>query len=675
MKRIQSALILVLVFWAMIACNTQTLTKSKFIETEYRDSSVKPEDNFYNFINGKWLKTAQIPPTETGIGSFLDLYNRTKEHLKTILENAAKSGAAEGTLEQKVGDFYASGMDSTTIEKRGFEPLKPFLKQVDEIKTSKDIMAFVASQQVLNKNILFSLGIGADEKNSSRNIEIYSQGGLGLPERDYYFKTDSATQAIVKAYKTYISKLFILTGIDSIQSVKNAEILFSLEKEMATSHKTQVQLRDPQSNYHKRSVADLDKSMTTFGWKNLIQKLGNYTDSINIQQPSFFEKTNALLSKVPIDTWKIYLKSHTIQNSAVDLSSPFVKAQFNYEKVLTGQEQLKPRWERIYQSTDGNLGEALGELYVKKYFTEESKKRMLDLVNNLQKAFSLRISHLDWMDEKTKTVAQQKLMAFIKKIGYPDHWRDYSKVLVQKDHYFENKVSAAKNEFQFQINKIGKKVDKTEWGMTPPTINAYYNPTFNEIVFPAGILQFPFFDVEADDAINYGGIGMVIGHEMTHGFDDQGSQYDKDGNLKTWWTQQDSLKFRAKVNKVIKLYNTFTILDTVHVNGSLTTGENIADLGGIAIAYDAFKMTKQGQDTIRIDGLTPDQRFFVSFGQIWREKIKPETQRFLINVDPHSPALYRVNGPLENFPPFYSAFKVKPGNKMYRPDSARIKIW
>ena len=452
--------------------------------------------------------------------------------------------------------------------------------------------------------------------------------------------------------------------------------VYSLEKDMAGSHKTNVQLRDPESTYHMIKLDALAKTDATFDWKSTLAGLGMNTDSVNVQQPEFYTKLNNLLSATPIDTWKAYLRAHTISNYANALSSPFVQASFDfYNKALSGQSEMKPRWDRMVRATDGNLGEALGQLYVARYFTADAKKRMLDMVNNLEKAFEARINKLDWMSDSTKAIAKDKLHAFLKKIGYPDKWRDYSKVEIDKGKYFENRVSAAKNEYNYNINKLGKPVDKTEWGMTPPTINAYYNPSINEIVFPAGILQFPFFDPTADDAINYGGIGMVIGHEMTHGFDDQGSQYDKNGNLKNWWSAQDNEKFKAKTKQVVDLYNGFTVLDSLHVNGALTTGENIADIGGICIAYDAFKMTKQGQDTTKIDGFTPDQRFFISFAQIWRSKEKPEYMRMLINVDPHSPPMYRVNGPLMNFAPFYTAFNVQPGDKMYVPEDKRIKIW
>ncbi len=444
---------------------------------------------------------------------------------------------------------------------------------------------------------------------------------------------------------------------------------------MATSHRTRVELRDPQSNYNKMSVTALNKLTPHIDWKTLMANMGAKTDTIIVGQPSYYKKLDSLLTKTPLSTWKAYYKFHVVDDAAPYLSSNFVNANFNYGKVLSGQQMIKPRWERVYRTTTSHLGEVLGQLYVKKYFTEAAKNRMLELVSNLQKAFEAHIGALDWMSDETKIKAREKLYSFMKKIGFPDKWRDYSSVVINKNTYYANLIEANKNNYRHMLAKLNKTVDKTEWGMTPPTINAYYNPSFNEIVFPAGILQFPFFDPQADDAINYGGIGMVIGHEMTHGFDDQGAQYDKEGNLKNWWATVDSVKFVDKSKSVIDLYNSFTVLDTLHVNGKLTTGENMADIGGIAIAYDAFKMTKQGQDTTRINGFTPDQRFFISFAQIWRTKMKDQSARYLINVDPHSPAMYRVNGPLQNFTPFYKAFNVQAGDKMYLPQDKRITIW
>ena len=659
---------------ALDACHSEQKPSQKFIETGYMDSSVKPGDNFFMFVNGKWIDTAKILSTESGAGAFLDVYNVTKNRLHTILDSLANSNSKNGSIEQEVGDFYASGMDSSTIEKLGYDPLKPTLAQIDGLKNSGDIMKYVADQAKLENNLLIDFYIGADDKNSKINIAAFGQTGLGLPDRDYYFKTDSASKKIQDAYKTYLKKLFVLTGDDSSKAAVEVAEIYELEKQIAGSHKTNVQLRDPQSNYHKIALADADKQMPVIGWKTLFNNLGFKADSFNIQQPAYYAKLNDLLKTIPVDTWKAYLRSHTIMRRAAALSSSFVNAQFDYNKVLTGQQKIKPRWERMYRATDGNLGFALGKIYVKEYFSADAKKRMDELVSNLQKSYEARINKLTWMSDSTKKIAVDKLHAFIKKIGYPDKWRQYN-VTIDKNKYYDNLMSCYKDDYNYNLKKLGKTVDKTEWIMTPPTINAYYNPTFNEIVFPAGILQFPFFDANADDAINYGAIGMVIGHEMTHGFDDEGSQYDKEGNLKNWWSHNDSLEFVARTKNIINQYNGYVMLDTMHINGALTTGENSADLGGLNLAYDAFKLTKEGQDTTKIDGFTPDQRFFISFAQIWRSKEKPEVERLSINEDPHSPALYRVNGPLSNFEPFYKAFNVTSENKMYKPDSAKVKIW
>ncbi len=477
------------------------------------------------------------------------------------------------------------------------------------------------------------------------------------------------------AFITNVVTLFKLTGTDSITATKNATIIYELEKKIATGHKTNIELRDPQANYNKLSLTDIDKQFPNIQFSTFLKSLKVSTDSFNICQLIFFKQLNNLLASEPIENWKIYLQFHAIGNSANALSQPFVDASFNYYKVLTGQEKQKPRWERMTNAVNSYLGDALGQIYVKQFFPPEAKQRMLDLVNNLQKAFETRITSLDWMSDSTKVLAKAKLYTFLKKIGYPDVWKDYSSVTISNNSHFNNVLATRKFEHDYEFSKLGKPVDKNEWGMSAPTINAYYNPTFNEIVFPAGILQFPFFDLAADDAINYGGIGMVIGHEMTHGFDDQGAQYDKDGNLKNWWGTSDNVKFKAKGQSVIDLYNSFTVLDSVHVQGALTLGENIADMGGLAIAYDAFKLTKQGQSTEKMDGFTPDQRFFLSLAQIWQEKMKDAGLRTQINTDPHSPAQFRVMGPLMHFEPFYKAFNVKEGDKMFIAEKDRIKIW
>jgi len=679
MKKLIPSFVLVIVFAGWQSCNnnqpSDNLSQQKFIETGYIDSAIKPGDSFFLYANGKWLDTAVVPKTENQTGSVLEIYKRTREHLKNILDSTSSTSNPSGSIEQQVGDLYASGIDTATIEKRGYDPVKPFLLQIDSIKNGRDIIHFVAAQQKMNNAVLYSQSVYSDQKKSSVNILNFFQGGLGLPDRDYYFKKDPATEKIVQAYQAYIKKLFMLTGSDSAGAAKKTAAIYAFEKQMAGSHKTNVELRDPESNYHKIAVTTLDKQMPVLGWRSLLNDLGIHTDTVIVGQPAFFIKVNELLKSAPLATWKDYLKFNVLNNASTNLSSDFEKAEFEYSKTLSGQQQIKPRWERIMQVVDGSIGDALGQIYVKKYFTEDAKKRIYDLVNNLQKAFEERINNLDWMSADTKSKAKDKLHAFLKKVGYTDKWRDYSKVKISRDTYFENLLSSSENEYQYQISKVDKPVDKTEWGLTASTIDAYYNPTFNEIVFPAGILQYPFFNPDADDAVNYGGIGAVIGHEMTHGFDDQGAQYDKDGNLKNWWGKDDSVKFAEKTKLVIDQYDGFVVIDSMHINGKLTTGENIGDMGGVAIAYTAFKMTKEGQDSTKIDGFTPDQRFFLSYAQIWRVKRTDELTRRLINTDPHSPPMFRVLGPLMNFTPFYTAFDVKEGEKMYKPEKDRIKIW
>ncbi|HEY4335164.1 MAG TPA: M13 family metallopeptidase [Puia sp.] len=650
-------------------------TPTPVFDTAQLDPNVKPGDDFYRYADGKWSDTAKILPTESGAGSFYDLIRTTNYRLRMLLDSVSKNNNAAGSVEQQVGDMYASGMDSAAIEKRGIDPLKPYLLAIDSIRDARGIIAFVTAAQRRSDDLLFSVGIGSDDHNSAVNIAIFSQGGLGLPDRDYYFKQDPATQAVVKAYQAFLRQLFVLTGVDSVAAGQKAEKIFALEKEMASSHKTNVELRDPNANYHKMALAGLDHSMPVFAWKKTFDGLGFHVDSANVQQPAFYAKLDRLLATTPLDTWKDYLRAHTLANYANRLSSPFVDVAFQYNKAVSGQQKIKPRAERMTQMINATLGEALGQIYVKRYFAPEAKQRMTQLVNNLQTAFAARIDKLDWMSDSTKKTAKIKLFAFIKKIGYPEKWRDYSKVKVDKGDYFGNRVSADVNDYEFALAKLGKPVDRTEWSMTPPTINAYYNPSFNEIVFPAGILQPPFFDLAADDAVNYGGIAMAIGHEMTHAFDDEGAQYDKDGNLKNWWSKEDSVKFAAKTKAVSVLYNTFVVLDTLHVNGPLTNGENIADIGGLAVAYDAFKLTPQGKDSAKIDGFTPNQRFFLSYARIWRTKMKDELMRTMINTNPHSPGEWRVDGPLMNFTPFYETFQVQQGQKMYRPADQRITIW
>ena len=646
-----------------------------FVDVAGLAPEIKPGDNFFRYVNGKWYDTVRIANDQSGVGSYSFLNIPQKQLLQHILDSVSKTKNTMGSVEQKVGDFYASGMDLKTINHRGYEPIKQILGRIDAIKNIPALLKFVAIELRSGNPSVISFGIGPDNKNSGINIAHVYQGGIGLPDRDYYFKIDSSTLAVQQAYKKYLSTLFQLTGSSFDAAAKNATIVYGIELQIAAAHKTNVELRDVNANYNKIAVASLGKAQPRIGWANLLANLGATTDSIDMAQPAYYDKLNKLLTSITIKDWKLYLKTNTLENYASSLSQPFVDASFEFSKALSGQATQKSRRQIMTENVDGYLGQALGQLYVKKYFNEDAKKRVLALVNNLQKAFENRINHLDWMSDSTKQKAIEKLYAIHKKIGYPDKWRDYDKVQINRTTYFENVLSLNQNEYQYQLAKLNKPVDRTEWGVTPATVTAYYDPSLNEIVFPAGILQYPYFDFSADDAINYGGIGMVIGHEMTHAFDDQGAQFDKDGNVENWWTKEDYQRFREKTKQLANLYSSFTILDTVHIKGQLTLGENTADNGGVAIAYDAFKMTQEGKSSDKIDGFTPDQRFFLSIARIWRVKTRDAFLRTYVNTNPHSPAMWRVNGPLMNFEPFYKAFNVQPGDKNYKPDDQRVKIW
>jgi putative endopeptidase len=639
------------------------------------DSTVPPGDDFFRYVNGKWYDSIAIPASQSGVGTYMFMNYPQRMRLQRILDSISKSKNPAESIEQKVGDFYASGMDTVTINKRSYAPIKPLLAKIEAISDIRSLMYFVVEEAKVDNSSIIAFRVSPDAKNSSMNIAHTYQTGIGLPNRDYYFKSDSSTVAIQEAYKKYLTTLFQLTGSNAEESQKNANLVYAIDKQLAVSHKTKVELRDVQANYNKMAVTDLMKRHPNIGWADLLNNLAAKTDSIDVRQPAYYDALNTLLKTIPIKDWKVYLKIYSIGTYADALSKPFVDATFEYTKVLSGQAVQKSRGEKMASIVDNYLGEALGQLYVKKYFSEDAKKRMLVLVNNLQKAYAVRIDKLEWMSSITKEKAKEKLFAITKKIGYPDKWKDYSNVYITRENYFENVVSAAAAEYQRQLAKLGKPVDKSEWRTTPSTVTAYNSSTANEIVFPAGILQPPYFDNNADDALNYGGIGMVIGHELTHTFDDQGAQYDKDGNLKNWWTKEDNEKFKSRIQQVIDMYGTFTVLDNVHVNGAMTVGENTADIAGMAVAYDAFKMTQQGQNSTKIDGFTPDQRFFVSFAKIWSVKMKDEYLRLWINNNPHSPPVWRVNGTLMNTTPFYEAFNVKPGDKMFLEKKDRITIW
>ena len=658
----------------LAACNH--VAEKKYISIRDIDSTKKPGDNFFLYINNKWYDSARIPPSQSGVGAYMFMNYPQRLRLQGILDSVSKATNTTGSIEQQLGDFYASGMDTLTINKRGYDPIKPLLSKIDSIQNVAALMQFVANGAKANIGSILAFAIGPDNKNSSLNIAHIYQTGIGMPERDYYFKTDAPNVAIQDAYKKYLTGLFTLTGTDAATALKNSTLIYGIEKQIAGSHKTNIELRDIDANYNKMPVAVLAKRQPNIGWLSVLSELGAKTDSIDVAQTAYYDKLNALLTSISMSDWKVYLKANVLTAYANQLSKPFADAVLEYNRVLQGQSLQKARGEIMADAVDQLLGEALGQFYVKKYFTEDARKRALELVNNLQKAFAIRIDHLDWMSDSTKRKAKEKLFAITKKIGYPDKWREYRNVHIESKKYFENVVSAANNNYQYQLQKLGKPVDRSEWFTTPSTVTAYYNPSANEIVFPAAILQSPYFDDAADDALNYGGIGMVIGHEMTHAFDDQGAQFDKDGNVKNWWTKDDYDRFKAKTQQVVALYSTFTVLDTLHVKGALTLGENTADIGGVSIAYDAFKMTQQGKDTAtKIDGFTPDQRFCISIARIWRVKMKDEFLRFWINNNPHSPPTWRVNGPLMNTPYFHQAFNIQPGDKMYVAEKDRIKIW
>ena len=660
----------------LVSCKNNQDQQTSYFDKTGMDTAVHPGDDFFMYANGTWVKNAKIPDDQTGWGSFYTLYEENLKKQRTILEEAAgKTGLSKGSAEQQVGDFYASGMDTAAIEKKGYEPLKPFLAKLDAVKDYKELLAVMADDAKDNDIDLIGYYVGADERNSSKNILVLTQSGTSLPEKEYYTKTDSITVSQRKALVAHAAKYFALTGTDSATAARAGESILALETEIAKSHLSPVELRDPIRNYNKMSVADLEKLSPNIGWSAVLTKMGAPLDSVNVAQPKYYQALSTLLASQPIQSWKNKVKFDYISSNASFLNKAFVDERFAFNKLFSGARVQPERWKKIASLADGGLKDPFGELFAKKYFPPEAKQRMDELVNNLQTAFKARIAKLDWMGDSTKQKATEKLAAFLKKIGYPEKWKSYEDVEISRDNFFGNMKSIAKHNMHENMAKIGKPVDKTEWQMTVPEVNAYYNPTYNEIVFPAGILQFPFFELHADDAINYGAIGMVIGHEMTHGFDDQGSQYDAAGNLKNWWTAKDKELFRAKTGAVARQYDQYTVLDGLHVNGNLTLGENLADIGGLAIAYDAFKMTKQGQGDEKIDGFTPDQRFFLGYAQVWRIVNRPELVRTLITTNPHSPEQFRVNGPLSNFDPFYKAFNVTDKNKMYRKPEERAKIW
>ena len=659
------------------SCFAQTKAKI-FIDPANMDKSVKPGDDFYTYAGGTWVKNNPVPAKETRWGSFNQLRDFNVNAVKKVLETAvADKKAAAGSVTKRVADFYSAGMDSVSIEKRGYTPISAMLKEVEAINSKAGVQKMMARLRVSGAaSPLYGFSVGQDRKNVEVMIPQLSQGGTTLPDRDYYLKNDGRNPQIQEAYKKYISKLFTLTGSSAVDAEQKALTIFALEKQLAAAQMSRVEMRDPYKTYNKFQLEELSKTTSGINWREVLADLKiKKEDTILVNNPAFFKEVSGMINTVSVQDWKTYLQWNILKAAAPYLSSSFVDATFAFTQVVSGQRTQTPRWERTSLLTDGSVGELLGQLYVKEYFKPEAKARMTELVSNLRKAFAVRINKLDWMSPATKVKAQAKLAAFRPKIGYPDKWRNYDGLVINRNTYFENIKNVGEWNYNYMIGQLGKPVDRERWGMTPPTVNAYYNATLNEIVFPAGILQLPFFDPKADDALNYGGIGAVIGHEMSHGFDDNGSKYDADGTLRNWWTEEDRTKFDAKTKTLSKQYDDYTVLDTIHVNGKLTLGENIGDLGGLNVAYEAFKMTPQGKSSATIDGFTPDQRFFLAWAQVWRGNILPQTEAQLIITDTHSPNQFRTIGAPVNMDAWYNAFSVKEGDKLYKKPEDRIRIW
>jgi putative endopeptidase len=662
---------------AFVIDNIKPKPPVKFIDRANMDMSVKPGDDFYEYANGAWIKKHPIPAKETRWGAFNILAQENTDRLVGLLKDASKKPGLKGSVTQRVGDMYTAGMDTLNIEKRGYEPIKADLERVARIRTTDDVVGETIYERThAIAGPLFAFAVGADSKHPNVNIASFYQGGTTLPDRDYYLKDDARTLKIQNAYKQYIVNLFTFSGTDTKQAVKNADIIFGIETKLAKAQLSRTELRDPNRSYHKFSVIDFQKTTPHFKWVKLMVDLkAPGQDSIIVGQPDFFKTEDDLVGSTTVDDLKTYLSWGILKGAASSLSSPFVKATFDFSSVLSGQKVQTPRNERMASLIDGSMGELLGQLYVEKYFKPAAKTYMINLVNNLKSVLGDRIKRVEWMSDETKAKALKKLAAFSVKIGYADKWEEYKGLVIERNDYFGNLKRIGQWRYNFNVSQLGKPVDKKLFNMTPPTVNANYSPTKNEITFPAGILQFPFFDFAADDAVNYGAIGAVIGHEMTHGFDDQGRQYDADGSLHDWWTKADADKFKSRADKVVEQFNGYTVNDTIHVNGRLTLGENLADLGGVNVAYEAFKKNKQGKSNVKIDGFTPDQRFFLSFAQVWRGLARPETAAQLVLVDPHGPGQYRAFAALTNIDAWYKAFNVQPGDKLYKKPEDRIKVW
>ena len=650
--------------------------KSWGFDTANLDRTCKPCDDFYQFAMGGWMKANPIPPEYPIWGSFSQLADRNQSNLREILEAAAESKAAAGTNEQKIGDFYSSCMDTTAIDAAGAKPIEPELTQIAAVQTLADLEAETARLHKQGVGVLFRFNSTQDAKDSSQVIGAAFQGGLGLPEREYYLKPDEKSQKLREDYVKHVANMFALLGDSADVRAAEAATVMKIETALATASMKNTDLRDPDKTYHKMTLAELKQLTPGFSWESYFKAVGHpQLKEINVGQPDFFKALDAQLTATSIADWKTYLRWHLVNSAAPGLTEKFVNEDFDFRgKTLTGAKEIQPRWKRCVQSTDRNLGEALGQAYVQKYFPPAAKARALEMVHNLLAALRDDLQTLPWMGPETRAQATAKLEAFAVKIGYTDKWRDYTALKVDRRSYAENLVRASEFDFARRLNKIGKPVDRTEWGMTPPTVNAYNNSSMNEIVFPAGIMQPPFYDPNADDAVNYGGMGAVIGHEITHGFDDHGSKFDGKGNLKDWWTPEDLKNFQSRAKCVSDQFDGYVVDGDLHENGKLVLGESIADLGGLAIGYAAYEKSLAGKPRPPDrDGFTPEQRFFLGWAQVWGANERLEYARLMANTNPHPLGRFRANGPLSNMAEFAKAFGCKHGEAMVREQAC--KIW
>lgn len=658
----------------------EKVKKYPAFDVQNMDTTIKPGDDFFNYTNGTWLKNNPIPADKNSRSTFDELFERNRHDIREIIEEAAAvKDVQPGSNTEKIGTFYNSGMDTISIERLGLSPLKMFFDKIESIRSIADVQSVGAFSQTYQISPFFVVFSNQDSKNSTSVIAQCYQAGIGLPERDYYFNNDESTKKIREKYLIHLTKMFELLKDEPSVAGKNAETVMKMETQLAKASFTNVENQDPLKTYNKVTIEELNKLAPDINWHSYFTQVGYPgLSEVNIWQPSFMKELSNMMKTVPVDDWKTFLRWQLINSTAAYLGKEFVDQNFDfYNRTLTGQEKMEPRWKLILDVTSASLGESIGQLYVKKYFPPVAKQKMTDLVMNLKKSLKQRIENLTWMGPQTKQEALAKLEKMGVKVGYPDKWRDYSGLSISSESYVLNVLNSQAFEFRYSMDKVGKPVDPTEWGMTPQTVNAYYNPNRNEIVFPAGILQPPFFNLDADDAVNYGAIGFVIGHEMTHGFDNMGRQYDKDGNLRDWWTKDDSKAFEAHAAMLIDQYNHNEILDSVFVNGKLTLGENIADLGGGTVAFNAYKLSLEGKVTPKpIDGFTNYQRFFLAYAQVWRTNMRDKELKKRVKTDEHSPAKVRINGVVYNMPEFYTAFPdVKPGDKLFRPVEQRPVIW